>query len=149
MVTVRSTVAGAPGETVTVVELRVKVGALLPLGARLALSVMVPVNPLVLLMVMVVVAELPCLTVRLDGLADIEKSGGSLLAHWTLVSSEVSVTVAFDVATVAPVALTTNDAVVIVALVLAAVELDGPTSGQLSPIFPLESSLTTTAPIEA
>ena len=149
MVTVRSTVAGAPGETVTVVELRVKVGALLPPGARLALSVMVPVNPLVLLMVMVVVAEPPCLTVRLDGLADIEKSGGSLLAHWTLVSSEVSVTVAFDVATVAPVVLTTNDAVVIVALVLAAVELDGPVNGQPSPMFPLESSLTIEEPAEA
>ena len=89
------------------------------------------------------------MTVRLDGLADIEKSGGSLLAHWTLVSSEVSVTVAFDVATVAPVVLTTNDAVVIVALVSAAVELDGPVNGQPSPIFPLESSFTTTAPIEA
>ena len=141
--------AGAPGATVTVVELRVKTGALLPPGARLALSVMMPVNPLVLLIVMVLVAEPPCLTVTLEGLADIEKSGGSLLAHWTLVSADVSVTVAFDVATVAPVGLTTNDGVVTVALVLVAVELDGPTSGQLSPIFPLESSLTTTAPIEA
>ncbi len=37
--------AGAPGAIVTVVELRVKNGPLLLLGAMLALSVMVPVNP--------------------------------------------------------------------------------------------------------
>ena len=141
--------AGAPGAIVTVVELRVKNGPLLPWGAILELSVMVPVNPLVLLMVIVVVLELPCRTIRLEGLAEIVKSGGSLLAHWTLVRAEVSVTVAFEVATVAAVVLTTSDAVVIVALVLVAVELDGPTSGQLRPMFPLESSFTTETPIEA
>ena len=142
-------VVGAPGAIVTVVELRVKNGPLLPWGAILELSVMVPVNPLVLLMVIVVVLELPCRTIRLEGLAEIVKSGGSLLAHWTLVRADVSVTVAFDVAAVASVVLTTNDGVVIVALVLVAVELDAPVIGQLSPMFPLESSLTTMAPIEA
>src|SRR5205809_566433 len=142
-------VAGAPGAIVTVVELRVKNGPLLPWGAILELSVMVPVNPLVLLMVIAVVLELPCRTIRLDGLAEIVKSGGSLLAHWTLVRADVSVTVAFDVATVARVVLTTNDGVVIVALVLVAVELDAPVIGQLSPMFPSESSLTTEAPAEA
>jgi len=69
-------VADAPGAIVTVVELRVKNGPFPLLGAMLALSVMVPVNPLVLLMVMAVVAEPPpCLSIRLEGLAEIVKPG--------------------------------------------------------------------------
>ena len=138
---------GTPGVIVTVVELRVKDGPLLPWGTILALSVMVPVNPLVLLIVRVVVAEPPCLTVRLEGLADIVKSGGSLLAHWTLVRAEVFVPVAFDVTALASVMPTDIVGVVIVALVFVAVELDGPVSAQPRLIFPLASSLTTGAPI--
>src|SRR5438309_3130656 len=108
-------VAGAPGAIVTVEELRVKNGPLLPWGAILALSVMVPVNPLVLLIVMVVVLELPCRTIRLEGLAEIVKSGDSLAAHWTLVWAEVFVPFAFDVTALASVMPTDIVGVVIVA----------------------------------
>ena len=75
MVTVRLTVAGAPGETATVVELRVKDGLCLGWGAILVLSVMVPLNPLMLLIVMIVVLELPSRIFKLAGLAEIVKSG--------------------------------------------------------------------------
>ena len=146
--TVTRTVAGAPGATVTVVELRVKNGALLPPGAILALSVMVPVNPLVLLIVMVVVADPPCLTVRLEGLAVIVKSGGSLLAHWTLVSADVSVAVAFDTKTDTNGIPTVSVRPVSVAFVLVAVKLAEPTRLQPGLIAPLASSLATEMPAE-
>ena len=142
-------VAGAPGAIVTVVELRVKNGPLLPAGVMLALSVIVPVNPLVLLIVMVVVLELPCLTIRFEGLTEIVKSGGSLAAHWTLVRAEVFVPVAFDVTALASVMPTDIVGVVIVALVFVAVELDGPVSAQPGLIFPLASSLTTPLEVPA
>ena len=146
MVTVRSTVAGAPGETVTMVEPRVKTGALLPPGARLALSVMVPVNPLVLLKVIVVVAEPPCFTVRLEGLADIVKSGGSLLAHWTLVGADVSAAVAFDTKTDTNGIPTISVRPVSVAFVLVAVKLAEPARLQPGLISPLASSFATETP---
>ena len=146
MVTVRSTVAGAPGATVTVVELRVKDGALLLPGAILALSVMVPVKPLVLLILIVVVAEPPCLTVRLEGLAEIVKSGGSLLAHWTLVNADVSVAVAFDTKTETNGIPTVSVRPVSVVFVLVAVKLAEPTRLQPGLISPLASSFATETP---
>ena len=138
--------AGAPGAIVTVVELRVKNGPLLPWGAILELSVMVPVNPLVLLMVIAVMLELPCRTSRLEGLAEIVKSGGSLLAHWTLVSADVSVAVAFDTKTDTNGIPTVSVRPVSVAFVFVAVKLAEPTRLQPGLISPLASSLATETP---
>ena len=137
---------GTPGVIVTVVELRVKDGPLLPWGTILALSVMVPVNPLVLLIVRVVVAEPPCLMVRLEGLAEIVKSGGSLLAHCTLVSADVSVAVAFDTKTETNGIPTVTVRPVSVAFVLVAVKLAEPTRLQPGLMSPLASSFATETP---
>ena len=146
MVTVKRMVAGARGATVAVVELRVKNGPLLLAGEMLALSVIVPVNPLVLLMVMVVVLELPCLTIRFEGLAEIVKSGDSLAAHWTLVRAAVSVTVAFDTKTDTNGIPTASVRPVSVAFVFVAVKFAEPTRLQPGLISPLASSFATETP---
>ena len=72
---VRRTVAGDPGETITVVKLRVEDGLILVWGEMVALSAIVPLNPFMLLIVMLVVLELPSRTIKLVGLSEIVKSG--------------------------------------------------------------------------
>src|SRR5438046_8981758 len=83
---------------------------------------------------------------RVEGLSEIVKSGGSLLAHWTLVSADVSVAVAFDTKTDTNGIPTVSVRQVSVEFVFVAVKLAEPTRLQPGLISPLASSLATETP---
>ena len=72
----RVVVADAPGASEIIAVLRVAVG---PPGETDTARVMVPLKPLMLVRVTVDVAHEPAATVRLDGLAEMAKSGATVV----------------------------------------------------------------------